>query len=810
MKIRTRNPLPMATRMFTDREEPRASFWKKYESIKNELPKTDNIYVLSYYGIGGIGKSRLLKKLSDEMTERITKPRYVYFDFNIYQESRSVLTVLANKLIEEYKFSFPLFEIGCYLYAKKVGEKVDSLEVKQLTEKSPILNLIMSVMGNIPVVGIAAQVLQVADHGVALIRTHLKQHSRTLAQIEYMEADELYNHLPYLFAEDMTNNLQSANEPLVIFLDTYERIVNELSSLGEPLKCDEWIRGENGLIQNIPGVLWVIAGREKLKWERFDSEWSSALEQHILGSLSSDDSDTFLSSAGIGDKTLREQLYNLTKGTPVYLDLCVDQFIRTIEKGQVPDISAFGNNTFDLIERFARYMDSSQKDLVYMLSCIKNWSDGIIFDIAPKILPNFSLSSYEKAKDFSFIIKSADDVYNIHQTVGEVLLSNCPQILKERTGDTLINHFGERLKSQGPLSHEYALSLGYIVDGALLRYSPRDKLCEFYKTQISDNFMSLLQAGRSYEAKTVFDKIYPVAEHNKSDLFYAVMLRDKSKLLHALGEYKASFSAAEEALALYTALLGENHQDTLLATSTLSDAVVSLGNKDCYEKALELDQQVYNKCREFLGEDHPDTLTAMNKLGFSLGKTGDYVAAYITKRELLKKRRAVSGENHYETIKAMQNFATGLSDFGLYEEALAQRKEILKKSRSVLGEDHRFTLTAYARLGSEYFKLKRYDEALSIYTEAIEKYRTLLGEHHPSTLIIKNHLASTYWHLGEYSKACELQEEVLSIYRETFGDNNSKTKNTIWNLASTLYKLGETEKADALMKEYKNLSKETE
>ena len=38
MKVRKNRQIEKATRIFTDREEPRASFWKKYDEIKNEKP----------------------------------------------------------------------------------------------------------------------------------------------------------------------------------------------------------------------------------------------------------------------------------------------------------------------------------------------------------------------------------------------------------------------------------------------------------------------------------------------------------------------------------------------------------------------------------------------------------------------------------------------------------------------------------------------------------------------------------------------------------------------------------------------------
>ena len=67
MKIRTKKSQLKASRIFTDREEPRAAFWQQYRRLEEEIAQEEaNVHVLTYYGIGGIGKSSLLKKIMEE------------------------------------------------------------------------------------------------------------------------------------------------------------------------------------------------------------------------------------------------------------------------------------------------------------------------------------------------------------------------------------------------------------------------------------------------------------------------------------------------------------------------------------------------------------------------------------------------------------------------------------------------------------------------------------------------------------------------------------------------------------------------
>lgn len=787
MKVKSNNSVEKANRIFTDREEPRASFWKMYELVNGEMQTESNVHVLSYYGIGGIGKSTLLKKLIEEMKERLQKPRYIYFDFNLYQESRAVLDKMKNKLAEDYGFSFPLFELGSYVYAKKIGEKADSPEVQKLTDKSPILGVMSSVLGNIPIFDLATKIFEIADESVSLILTHLKQHNRELTQIEYMEAEELYNYLPYLFARDMTNNLSKAKQPLVVFFDTYERLVNELSSVGIPLKSDEWIRSENGIIQNIPNVLWVIAGREKLKWERFDADWSEALEQHILGNLSFADSERFLIGAGVGGAELRKDLYALTNGTPVYLDLCVDQYTRICSNGTVPEIGMFGNNTFDLIERFARYMDSSQKDLVYVLACLQRWSDELAISIASKLLPNFSLSTYEKSKDYSFIIQSDDGYFNIHQTVGDVLLDGCPQIVKQHTAEHLLSEFSERLGEQYVFSNDYSQSLFYIMRAAIIKSRDRQELKEIYKDKVQEGLRKVIKAGLFEKSKGVLEMALDLAK-KETDLLYAEVVWDNSILERIKGNFLESTKMAEEALEIYTATVGEDHLDTIDAMSNLADTLSYTTELD---RLFGIDTKVFEKRKALLGEDHPETVRAMNKLAVSYELVDKRKQAHELKQQVYEKSRKVFGEDSLETIKAKNNLAISLQKLNETEKAYQLRSEVLKDRTEILGEDHPDTLRAMNNLANTLDAMCETQKSYELKKKVLEKRLAIFGPYHRETISAKNNLANSLEKLGDHQAAYELRKEVYEKRLEIFGENHLETISAASNLSLSLQKMGE-------------------
>ncbi|NBK98318.1 MAG: hypothetical protein EOM50_09895 [Erysipelotrichia bacterium] len=64
-----------ASDLFTDREEPRKVFWKHFDDhsqylcdrAKGKEATNKSSNAILYYGVGGIGKTRLLKKLKQEL-----------------------------------------------------------------------------------------------------------------------------------------------------------------------------------------------------------------------------------------------------------------------------------------------------------------------------------------------------------------------------------------------------------------------------------------------------------------------------------------------------------------------------------------------------------------------------------------------------------------------------------------------------------------------------------------------------------------------------------------------------------------------
>ena len=440
-----------ATKEFTDREEPRKIFWEKYNLMKSQMNDEASIQVISYYGFGGIGKTSLLHKLMEEVNDREPESKIEFLDFEKLVEFNNnlldVLKVIRQDLKDKYKFTFPIFDLVTYVYETKMGKTATKPELSSIFDENKELGFLKDVISDIPLIGTFAKVIYYADAGKNLIQDRLRNRKlrERLLEIENASVEDIKEHLAYYFSIDLKENLKNEKRPFVFFIDTYEKLVNELTQVGDPLKNDLWLRSDEGLICRVPNVIWVIAGREKLKWQDLDESWKGTLEQHLLGTLSFQDTSSFLKTAGIEQDELIKQIFNLTHGTPMYLDMCIDTYVKLREQGKEPTIEDFGGDTTKLVNRFLMYMKDAERDFSTMLAYVPEWTDESIEEISMKMNGTFSYSLYEKVKNFSFIVNE-NGKYKMHESIKDIIIANTPEMLRSKYQRVLQENENEKIE----------------------------------------------------------------------------------------------------------------------------------------------------------------------------------------------------------------------------------------------------------------------------------------------------------------------------------------------------------------------------
>ena len=123
-------------KIFVDREQYTKTF--NFHLLEAEIPAiSKNGMLLTYSGVGGVGKSALLKQF-EEIAKNKGK-KFIYCDFKSgHTEMLQVLKDLRKKLCDEYEIDFPLFDKGCIYLAQKNGDFVTSEQKKDVLESSSL------------------------------------------------------------------------------------------------------------------------------------------------------------------------------------------------------------------------------------------------------------------------------------------------------------------------------------------------------------------------------------------------------------------------------------------------------------------------------------------------------------------------------------------------------------------------------------------------------------------------------------------------------------------------------------------------
>ncbi|KAF8190581.1 hypothetical protein K438DRAFT_1763045 [Mycena galopus ATCC 62051] len=203
------------------------------------------------------------------------------------------------------------------------------------------------------------------------------------------------------------------------------------------------------------------------------------------------------------------------------------------------------------------------------------------------------------------------------------------------------------------------------------------------------------------------------------------------------------------------------------------------------QEAARLEARILEKWRKLLGDDHRDTLRAMNNLASTYHSLGQLQEAEKLQLVVLEKQTKLLGDDHLNTLSAM----TG----GL-------KLMVLERQRKLLGDDHLVILQTMRSLAVTYGKIGQFEEAEKLQVELLDKCRELLGDSHTETVTAMNNLGWIYYRQGQFGKAEELQVAVVEKQRKLFGDNHPDTQLYVRNLALTYCALDKQIEAEELEK----------
>lgn len=217
-----------------------------------------------------------------------------------------------------------------------------------------------------------------------------------------------------------------------------------------------------------------------------------------------------------------------------------------------------------------------------------------------------------------------------------------------------------------------------------------------------------------------------------------------------------------------------------------------------WRAAEELVVKVIEASSRVLGEEHPDTISAMANLATTYCSQGRWKEAEELDVKVLVSSSRVLGEDHPDTITAMDNLAATYGSQGRSKESEELETEVMEARMRVLGYEHTDTITAMANLAATYWLQGRWKETEGLDVKVLEARTIALGGEHPDTIRAMSNLAVTYRNQGRPKEAEELEAKVMEVRMRVLSENFSKTIKAMAKLAKIQKDLDEDDRATEL------------
>ncbi len=478
---------PNALEYFTDREGFLEAFARH-----RDTPAGEDLSVLMFYGVGGIGKTTLIRKLCAELSVSVTPLPFARFNLeNISEQAlayRDVLTRLRSEMETDFHLKFPRFDLAlAVLLAQEGGEQTPLVKISPGLQT--VFGAALELTPDVLRAGmkLAGQQLRSAMSRSASLEQWVRHVGGTEAVLELSEQfagddQSVQEELLRRFAQDLSSALPARPGRTcrgVLFLDTYEALWTGRDSLAaQSRQLDAWVRTLAEYLLGA-GVLPVIAGRDRLGWGDTDPDWETCLDQHLLGGVSALDAQTFLARRSIGapppspPDTLQAAIVRgantaaHAEAEPschlLALALSADIVDNTRQAGGQPDPDLFravapAKMAETLATRFLKSLHNRNLELwVEALSLTPRFDEAAALALDTERQLHAGRAGWEQLLHYSFISAQPDGFYRMHRTMREVLRRRTPEATRQVLDTWYEGHWQGREQTALAFYHRWSL-----------------------------------------------------------------------------------------------------------------------------------------------------------------------------------------------------------------------------------------------------------------------------------------------------------------------------------------------------------------
>ncbi len=419
-----------ATRKFTDRVHAVDAFCRAFNDY---LEENIHLKVLMYYGVGGIGKTTLLSHLMKKINPTIKKREIVIVNINLESSQFDSPAFCLYAIYNQIGISSPAFEYALARLWSLQGWSMEDIKRRVIKPDSLLFELVEL---GAEAAGVFAPIRlfnRLLDSGHQYVKKWWGESKELWREIEKLSEVELEKRLPFYLGLSVEKFAREDNKKLIFFFDSHETILHRNAFETTKSAGDNWLQEFIGSTEN---GLYVIAGREYLKWGDYNPEWNEYIEQHILGALTDEDAEYFLSSIPIPEKDIRQTIIETSHGVPLYLDLCASTYLLRKQMGESLNARDFRMAEKDVIRRFISHLDREQAETLKVCALLDRFDRQLFLELNRGLNISFPITNFYEFCRTSYTVRidATANIYKIHDTVrdfikGEMDLTTVSQII---------------------------------------------------------------------------------------------------------------------------------------------------------------------------------------------------------------------------------------------------------------------------------------------------------------------------------------------------------------------------------------------
>jgi tetratricopeptide (TPR) repeat protein len=741
---------PVAQRQFTDREDFIKTFRTALAAERREQPT-----VLVYYGVGGIGKTSLRRELRRLIAEPDgTVSAVLDFETPGYRDMETALFALRKALLNDFKVHFPTFDIAYAVYWQKSRPQTAMTgENLPLLQDSMVLSDLLAAVGVVPIIGVIPRLPYLFAKGRKVLQDWwTRRGSEELKGLPSLEPPQIAERLPMFWASDLRDFLAAKGSKAVLFLDTYDALSESERVEGKLREREAWLRE---LVAQLPEVLWVICGREQLRWAEADQEWAGCLEQHLVGGLAESDARQFLRSCGVRDWTIQRMIVESSQGVPYFLDLAVDTWSEIRERQKrVPKPEDFAHTRMEMFDRFLRHLTHPEVETLKVLSVPRFWDYPLCETLVTKFQTGFPLTAFTDLCRFSFVAESTPGgTYTMHQLMR--------QSLQEHESPELVKRV-----------HRFLFEL---YDGRLKEIDVRN-VTDRQKAALAEAFYH----GRA---------LLPVQG-------FLQWFQKPAEQFYAAAQYRMLLPLREQLVDDIDAELGPEHPDVAVNLHGLADVLQNQGRHREAEHMLRRALAIREKA---LGPEHPDVASSLNELAACVAyPAGKHAEAEEMLRRALNIQEKALGPEHAGVASSLSFVAIVLAKQGKTDEAERLARRAVDIAEKTLGTEHVGTAWMLNCLGLVLGAQGKYADAEHLHRRALAIGEKALGPENPGVVDYVHNLGGALVDQGRHAEAEPLLRRALTMLESACGPDSVNVANTLAQLARLYDQTGRTAEAEQI------------